>query len=61
MEVNEINEDIYEVYDGDEKYIVMFDIEGNPGCTCKGYWYNGHCKHIDAVMEYKKEMGMVKK
>jgi len=57
MKINQVNDDIFEVFSGNEKYIVMFDVEGNPACTCKGYWYNGHCKHIDAVKKFIEKYG----
>ena len=54
MEVVEVGEDVYEVHSDGKTYFVIFDNNGEPACTCRGYWYNGHCKHIDAVMEWRK-------
>lgn len=54
MRVRKVSDELYEVYSGDEKYVVIFDADGTPACTCKGYWFNGHCKHIDAVKNMRR-------
>jgi len=55
MTVSKVADGVYEVKSGEEEYTVIEDINGEFVCTCAGYWYNGSCKHIEAVKIYREK------
>ncbi len=34
---------------GDRKVYQVRVFQNHPGCTCKGFRYRGHCKHIEML------------
>ena len=54
MKIEKVSDDVFIVHSDGEEYDVIFDEKRGVICTCKGWWYNGHCKHIDAVLKVRK-------
>ena len=57
MKINKVSNELWEVYSEDKKYVVVKDVDGEYACTCHGYWYNGRCKHIEAVKKFEIKYG----
>ena len=49
LKVEDIGHGLYKVFSGEKVYYVVEYKEGEFLCTCKGYLFNGRCKHIRAV------------
>jgi len=50
MQIERIDEDFFKVISDQKVYYVVFDKDGI-FCTCRGYLFNGKCKHIDAIKQ----------
>jgi len=50
IQVEELDSDFFKVYSRDNQYYVVM-VENELVCTCKGYYFNGRCKHIEKVKE----------
>ena len=52
-----IHEGIYHVRSNRDSNVsyVVFKMKVGYGCTCKGYEFRAHCKHIGAVRIYRRK------
>jgi len=51
LKVEKISNELYEVY-SDGKVYQVINTEGVWVCTCRGWYFNNKCKHIEAVLEF---------